>query len=548
MIAASRFYAFNVINTFEGMTDAITARTLRTESKWPFVVVDDFELSAAHARITSFTEAVFFAPLVFGPFREEWEEWATTQTQWISESRSYADLSRSWLAEEVFFGGDPVGDNPGPCRSCSGSSTIDQDFIRDSTLIPQSGDEVTGEIYAIHEEDADTCLTEPPCRLSRDGSRAIYAPVWQMSPPPANPFAVGYNLFSDDMMSRIVSVLINSEARSIITGLIDVHLLHAGIWSAEDHANFHNQDNESLHAEDPLNLPHSVVVTSIYSKLVGSSNNRIVGFIAAIIPWDVYFSRLLPPGVNGVYAVLESTCDSVSTYVINGPTATFLGKLQHVISSFLSHRYAGNSDLHEPDFDHTLKEFDFNIFVSSDEDALFEGDAETRPCGKWRSRRIAEQNLKVLSRSEYSLKLYASAAYRARFRSSQTTIFLLILGAVFVVTGAVFVVFLRYVGRRQTVVMETALRTNAIVASLFPSNVRDRVLESNENANQAGGLGAKQRLRNFLNGDDDDVPTGGAAELNSKPIAGKVLRCPSLRKLTGSLGLRSLPRGYNYVL
>ena len=309
------------------MTDAITARTLRNGDTWPYVVVDDFELSGAHARVTSFTEGVFFAPLVFGPFREEWEAWAADQTGWIEESHSYADLTRSWLADEEFFAGESVGSNPGPCRSCSGSSTIEEDFIRDDTLSPRRG---SGEIFSIEESQADTCLVSPPCQLTRDRDRAIYAPVWQMSPPPADPVAVGFNLFSDKVMSRIVSVLISSEARSIITGLIDIQLLHAGIWSDEDHAKFHAAAADgNEYTTDPMTLPHSLVVTSIYSKLVGSANNRIVGFLAAVVPWDVYFSRLLPPGVDGIYAVVESTCNSVSTYLINGQTATFLGTFQH---------------------------------------------------------------------------------------------------------------------------------------------------------------------------------------------------------------------------
>jgi hypothetical protein len=51
---------------------------------------------------------------------------------------------------------------------------------------------------------------------------------------------------------------------------------------------------------------------------------------------------------------------------------------------------------------------------------------------------------------------------------------------VFIVTGLFFVVFVFYVQRRQNLVMATALKTTAIVASLFPSNVTARIMQDAE--------------------------------------------------------------------
>jgi hypothetical protein len=70
--------------------------------------------------------------------------------------------------------------------------------------------------------------------------------------------------------------------------------------------------------------------------------------------------------------------------------------------------------------------------------------------------------------------------------------------------------------RRQDKVMATAKRTNAIVSSLFPSNVRDRILKDAEEQaeqdmlnNKKGFFGAapKNRLKTFL--DEDNVAGAG---------------------------------------
>jgi hypothetical protein len=311
-----------VIEIFEGLSNSITLDSL--DNKWPFVVIKDFEAKAAHARITSFTETAFFVPLVFGPFRDQWEEFAANNTHWLDESRSYADLTAEWLLTDGYYNRDSIETNSSECPSCSGTSDADYRFVKDSTLTTGKS-QFTNEIFQI--KNKQTCLNSPPCLLSRDDDRVIYGPVWQISPPPVNPNGVNYNIVSDETMSRVVSLLLNSETRSIITGLFDIRFLFSGTWSNEDHSGFHAFDADpDKDLASLLELPHSLAVTSIYSRLVGTQNSRIVGFVASVVPWDLYFSRLLPVGVDGVYVVLESSCDATSTYVINGPTAKFVGK------------------------------------------------------------------------------------------------------------------------------------------------------------------------------------------------------------------------------
>jgi hypothetical protein len=62
----------------------------------------------------------------------------------------------------------------------------------------------------------------------------------------------------------------------------------------------------------------------------------------------------------------------------------------------------------------------------------------------------------------------------------------------------VFLIFNRYVEQRQALVLNQAIKSTAIVTSLFPEAVRDRLMA----AEYASG---KTRLKSFVDGNEDDA-------------------------------------------
>ena len=79
---------------------------------------------------------------------------------------------------------------------------------------------------------------------------------------------------------------------------------------------------------------------------------------------------------------------------------------------------------------------------------------------------------------------------------------------VFAFTAFMFVFYDRLVERRQNIVMRRAAQTDAIVTSLFPENVRDRLMEQYDN--EKNFVSQNRRLKGYLNGEDGnwngDVP------------------------------------------
>ena len=97
-------------------------------------------------------------------------------------------------------------------------------------------------------------------------------------------------------------------------------------------------------------------------------------------------------------------------------------------------------------------------------------------------------------------------------------------GAFFLI-AITFITYDRYVIRRNEKMIDQAARTNKIVASLFPSNVRDRLLAEDE---QEGESGTQTRLKNFL---ANDGPSKADLELEdneaykTRPIADLFPEC-----------------------
>lgn len=111
------------------------------------------------------------------------------------------------------------------------------------------------------------------------------------------------------------------------------------------------------------------------------------------------------------------------------------------------------------------------------------------------------------------------------YRTSNPIIYAILIILVFVGTTVVFVLYDTFVQKRQEKVMATAKRSKAIVTSLFPANVRDRILKDAEDQVAAQELArkkglpftvAKNELKSFL--DDGETKEKGSA-FDTKPIA-----------------------------
>lgn len=122
----------------------------------------------------------------------------------------------------------------------------------------------------------------------------------------------------------------------------------------------------------------------------------------------------------------------------------------------------------------------------------------------------------------YSIHVYPTQTFIDSFTTKTPLKITLTIMAVLVFTIFIFLVYDRLVERRQGVVLAKATQSTAIVSSLFPANVRDRLLNP-DNKESGYNFANKNRLKGFLNGEDGEDDSAGA------PIADLFPHCTGER-------------------
>jgi hypothetical protein len=129
--------------------------------------------------------------------------------------------------------------------------------------------------------------------------------------------------------------------------------------------------------------------------------------------------------------------------------------------------------------------------------------------------RIEEDNDDADVHCFYSLHVYPSTDMEASYATNKPAIFTAVVVLVFIFTASVFMLYDFFVTKRQERVQSAAIKSNAIVSSLFPANVRDQLFEGSASKITKGKSvepAAKFRLKSYLDstegGKDPDNQDG----------------------------------------
>jgi hypothetical protein len=151
--------------------------------------------------------------------------------------------------------------------------------------------------------------------------------------------------------------------------------------------------------------------------------------------------------VNGINVVLRNTCNQSFTYLLNGPDAYYIGE----------------GDLHDKAYDELGMSVD--LWESNHPDYLTVG-----------------------NHCLFSLTVYPTMEFQQSHESITPKIYATVIAGTFLVMIAAFVIYDLIVQRRNQKLVQNAARSNAIVTSLFPKNVRDRVVALRESDGETGKI------------------------------------------------------------
>jgi hypothetical protein len=274
---AAQVHKHNLFLTLRSFSNTISSAAVATNSTFPFVTVPMFEVLAEAALQQSESELLIFTPKVEVGEVTRWQEYATANEGWYEESKAlHISSSKGRLAQSDFAPGSPL------------------PFIY-NTMVDENGNPTPG----------------PPVNPP-------FYPIWQLSPPPFSPYLIKANIGGvPEFSSNLVAADIAGEGVMGPTFFSDLYGLTGLASKAEDHEAFHDKFIVSSNTESAYNRPHAFFSQPIFREIYNDTS-EVVGYINALVPWDIYFSNLLPKGAKGIACVASNTCGQNFTYYLDG--------------------------------------------------------------------------------------------------------------------------------------------------------------------------------------------------------------------------------------
>ncbi len=243
----------------------------------------------------------------------------------------------------------------------------------------------------------------------------------------------------------------------------------------------------------------------------------VVAFLGVDIYWRDYLTDIFNDDDAGATVVIENNVNQTFTYKIIGESVTFLGE----------------GDLHCKEYDEMVHSFVFgsNLAPSADNQELTYSGAFLHQ--EW---------------VQYTFRIYPSKDLEENFHSTRPIVYTVVVLLVAIIAAGTFFLYDFVVERRQRIILRTAERSDAIVSSLFPKNVKEQLYLANVADSGAGNdqkhPATKSNKKEEGNGTtltaDSDVSERPQSEkaqgrVSNNSLEGAVadLRTPGIRKLEG---------------
>jgi hypothetical protein len=447
---------------------AVVTSTEAEKEDWPFVVSSNFQVRGASSRALAGAGLLSVVPLVSEENRAEWEEFSGNHSGWVDEG--------------IEHNGSHNRDDGHNHTLRRRQLQIDEDNEHEEETPADFSQGIANTIYRIEDHNHDAIVED---------SEGPYWPVWQTNP--IRRTMVNYNLITHGSFGKDMAEVF--EKQQIVIGLVadvsDIHdpfnfLYHTPhlhsekINNQEDHnheetddeedqgledgiysVGSHSQEGEAQHGDfgDPLSMTFFPIFDQI------DEPRKLVGVIAAAIYWRDYLVHVLPPNARPMFVVLENGCGQAFSYRVLGEDVEVLGE----------------GEFHETRFDSMELEHSFHLADITDEkdptSLTFSGvgfDLDYCP---------------------YVVRVFPTSEMEDYYLTRRPTFYALAIVVVFLFATGVFVFYDILVDSRQRKLHKKAEETSAVVNSLFPANVRDRLFQSENESSSAFKNNSTQNRR-----------------------------------------------------
>ena len=314
-----------------------------------------------------------------------------------------------------------------------------------------------------------------------------YSPIWQTYPHLVDASVVNFDVLSMSRLEKLYRAM-NDTREAVVSPVMSL--------SPISNATFEQV--------------HSAVFSPVFERVVyqnpSSSNNinanntPIVANLVLTIAWETYLSFVVSHHMNGAEYVLHNTCGQTFTAELHDN-----GSGNETTMSFRL------GDEHETVYEHMMETIPVVSFMATH----YNSTVGYQACA-------------------YELRVYPTQQMRDDFKSNAAVIATTVVGVSFVLVLIIFFFLERRFQKKKQQIIKSVEKSNAIIASLFPSNVRDRLFGAGGGGDDNASKSSRRtttsrrsfgfRLRTYLTEGEDADDNGS----QSNPIADLFPECTFL--------------------
>jgi class 3 adenylate cyclase len=269
-----------------------------------------------------------------------------------------------------------------------------------------------------------TSITSNIGSRTASSSAGPYLPLWQIAPfvPGRSEVPINYDTNTDPTFNGNVIQILQQRRAAL------------GSYIQEGYASY------------SIGSPTSAFY---YPVLMNMPNNSTVGgALSTLFYWLQFFANILPSSGVGLIGVLGNSCNQTFTFRVDGAIATKVG----------------DGDLHDPKYDYLKRQVTLSALLSDtiEKKEYFGFPIDETGC-------------------TYSLSIYPSDELQEKYTTNTPVTASLVVLLIFLVTSSLFIMYDRFLQRRQRLAQKQAESSGAIVSSLFPEAYRDRLMAAQNN-------------------------------------------------------------------
>ena len=448
----------HTIGAMDNLGVSYSSHAQSTNSTWPFLTLPQFEIRGASSANLANSDFLAFAPLVTSETRSGWEKFVIENSGWMKEALAHEQAvlishthGRRRAAERDYV----------RSLQADGQTIVFQNHHGHQWVNFSQG--FSDSIYCIAFV---TDVNHHEYFKEDKNATGPFFPVWQTTP--VHEDLVNYDVLTHDTFRKDLRAALKHE--QIVFGRLadvsDIHDPFHFLYHLPNARGAHGQQGNQTAIADlaartnhddalqgqmeevtlPFGDPLCMTFFPVFDNFIGAK--VLVGFIAANMYWSDFLVNLLPPGTDSVIVVIDDNCGEAFTASVEGDVGFILGQ----------------GDLHDARFDYLEETFFFQDIVSG------AGNGSLTYSGVGLDAEYCQ----------YRLSVYPSAQMENQFQTNKPALYAALIVLTLFFTSGLFILYDCIVQRRQKKVADKARQTAAVVHSLFPEVVRDRLLQQNQ--------------------------------------------------------------------